>query len=85
MPLRTKTKKQLGNLNFLLPCIRQFSFLVSGFVVSCVDPAGNVSWMLFPGGTELRTQVKMGSREAAHTLNNPQVECTRVLLCVSRE
>ena len=31
-------------------------------VVSVADPMRNVSWMLFPGGTELGTQVKMGSR-----------------------
>jgi len=31
-------------------------------VVSCADPVGNVSWMLFPIGTELGTQAKTGSR-----------------------
>jgi len=51
-------------------------------VVSVADPTRNVSWMLFPGGTELGTQVKTGSRAGrTHTLNNPQVECTGVLLC----
>jgi len=33
-----------------------------GGVVSCVDAAGNVSWILFSEGTELGTQVKTGSR-----------------------
>ena len=32
------------------------------------DPMRNVSWMLFPGGTELGTQVKTGSR-AGRTLS----------------
>ena len=30
-------------------------------VVSVADPMRNVSWMLFPGGIELGTQVKTGS------------------------
>ena len=55
-------------------------------VVSCVDLVGNVSGMLFPGGTELGTEVKTGSQTGrTHTLSNPQVECTGVLLCVIRE
>ena len=46
----------------------------------------NASWMLYPGGTELRTQVKTGSQAGhTHTLNNAQVECTGVLLYVSME
>jgi len=40
---------------------------------------------IVPGGTELGTQVKTGVGQAAHTLNNPQVECTGVLLCVIGE
>jgi len=41
---------------------------------------------IVPGGTELGTQVKMGSRAGhTHTVNNPHVECTGVLLCVIRE
>jgi len=31
-------------------------------LVSVADPMRKVSWMLFPGGTELGTQVKTGSR-----------------------
>jgi len=65
---------------------------MQAIVVSVADPMRNVSWMLFPGGTELGTQVKTGSRVGrthththTHTLNNPQVECTGVLLCVIRE
>ena len=55
-------------------------------VVSCVETMRNVSWILFPGGTELGTQVKTGSPAGrTHTLNNPQVVCTGVLLCVIRE
>jgi len=37
-------------------------FSENGAVVSVADPMRNVSWMLFPGGTELGTQVKTGSR-----------------------
>ena len=41
---------------------------------------------IVPGGTELGTQVKTGSRAGrTHTLNNPQVKSTGVLLCVIRE
>ena len=41
--------------------------------------------MLFPEGrsSELRLRRRVG--QAAHTLNNPQVKCPGVLLCVSRE
>jgi len=50
-------------------------------VVSVADPMRNVSWMLFPGGTELGTQVKKGSRAVhTNTLNNPQVECTGIFI-----
>ena len=38
------------------------AFLRLDSVVSVADPMRNVSWMLFPGGTELGTQVKTGSR-----------------------
>jgi len=41
---------------------------------------------IVPRGTELGTQVKTGSRAGrTHTLNNPQVEYSGVLLCVIRE
>ena len=53
-------------------CAATISLSVSAFrspfdnqrnvVVSVADPMRNVSWMLFPGGTELGTQVKTGSR-----------------------
>jgi len=37
-------------------------------VVSVAVPMGNVSWMLFPGRTELGTQVKTGSQAGrSHT------------------
>ena len=41
---------------------------------------------IVPGGTELRTHVKTGSRAGrTHTLNNPHIEYTGVLLCLTRE
>ena len=41
---------------------------------------------IVPGGTELGTQVKTGSRASrTHTLNNHKVECTGALLCVTTE
>ena len=41
---------------------------------------------IVPGGTELGTQVKTGSRAGrTHILSNLQIECTGVLLCVIRE
>ena len=54
-------------------------------VVFCADPVGNVSWMLFPEGRSSEIRLRRGVGQAAHTLNNPQVECTGVLLCVIRE
>ena len=40
---------------------------------------------IVPGGTELGTQVKTGSLAGrTHTLNNPKVEYTGVLLCLTR-
>ena len=54
-------------------------------VVSCAEPVGNVSWMLFPGGQSSELRLRRGVWQAAHTLNNLQVECTGVLLCVIRE
>jgi hypothetical protein len=46
---------QEGNVNILFN-----NFLNT--VVSVADPMRNVSWMLFPGRTELVTLVKTGSR-----------------------
>jgi len=45
--------------------------------VSVADPMRNVSWMLFPGGTELGTQVKTGRRAGrththTHSINPKQ-------------
>jgi hypothetical protein len=49
-------------------------------------PGGEHILDIVPRGTELGTQVKTGSRaDPSHTLSNPQVECTGVLLCVIRE
>jgi len=59
--------------------------VASTVVVSCVDPMGNVSSMLFPEGRSSELGLRRGVGQAAHTLNNPQVECTGVLLCVIRE
>ena len=68
---------------------RQYNHVLSyrhckRIVVSCADPVWNVSWMLFPERrrSELRLRREVG--QAAHTLNNPQVERTAVLLCVIR-
>jgi len=52
-------------------------------VESCADPVGNVSWILFQEGRS--SELRRGVGQAAHTLNNPQVVCTGVLLCVIRE
>jgi len=54
-------------------------------VVFCADPVGNVSWILFPEGRTSELRLRRGVGQAAHTLNNPHVECTGVLLCVIRE
>ena len=41
---------------------------------------------IVPGGTELATQVKTGSRAGrTHNLNNPQVEYGGVIFCVTKE
>jgi len=47
-------------------------------------PGGERILDVVPRGTELGTQVKTGNR-AGRTHNNPQGECTGVLLCVSIE
>jgi len=47
------------------------------------EPIGERILDVVPRGTELGTQVKMGSR-AGCTLSNPQVECTGILLGVIR-
>ena len=54
-------------------------------VISCADPVRNVSWMLFPEGRSSELRIRWGVGQAAHTLNNPQVECTGVLLWVIME
>jgi len=54
-------------------------------VESCADPVGNVSWMFFPEGRSSELRLRRGVGQAAHSLNNPQVEGTGVLLCVIRE
>ena len=42
-------------------------------VVSYAKLVGNVSWILFPGGTELGTQVKTGESGRPHRLSiNPK-------------
>ena len=45
----------------------------------------HISWMLFPEGRSSELRLRRGVGQAEHTLNNPQVECTGVLLCVIRE
>jgi len=54
-------------------------------VVSCADPVGNISWILFQEGQSSELRLRRGVEQAAHTLNNPQVECIGVLLCVIGE
>jgi len=54
-------------------------------VVPVADPMRNVSWILFQEGRSLEIRLRRGVGQAAHTLNNPKVECTGVLLCVIRE
>ena len=54
-------------------------------VVSGADPVRNVSWILFQEGRSSELRLRRGVEQAAHTLSNPQVECTGVLLCVIRE
>ena len=36
-----------------------------------------------PKGTELEVQLRRGDGQAAHTLNNPQVKCTKTKLKLS--
>ena len=62
-----------------------FIHMCCHIVVSVVDPVRNVSWILFQEGPNLELRLRRGVEQAAHTLNNPQVECTGVLLCVIRE
>ena len=49
------------------------------------EPGGERILDVVPGGrsSELRLRREVG--QAAHTLSNPQVECTEILLCVIRE
>jgi len=54
-------------------------------VVSSPDPVRNVSWTLFEKGQSSELRLRRGVQQAAHTPNNPRVECTGVLLCVIRE
>jgi len=58
---------------------------LSPLVVSCVDQFGKVYWIFFPDGRSSELRLRRGVGHAAHTLNNPQVECTVDLLFVIRE
>ena len=60
-------------------------YIVIHIVVSSADLVRNVSWILFQEGRSSELRLRRGVEQAAHTLNNPQVECTGVLLCVIRE
>ena len=53
-------------------------------VVSGADPVRNVSWILFQEGRSSELRLRRGVEQAPHTLNNPQVQCTGVLLRVIR-
>jgi len=48
-------------------------------------PGGERILHVVPRGTELGTRLRRWVGKAAHTLNNPQVECTGALLCLIRE
>jgi len=52
--------------------------LSCNIVVSCADPLGNVSWMLFQEGWSSNLRLRWGVRQAAHTRNNPHIKCTGV-------
>ena len=54
-------------------------------IVSGADPVGNVSRILSREGWSSEIMLRRGVEQAAHTLNNLQVECTGILLCVIRE
>jgi hypothetical protein len=59
-------------------------YIVIHIVVSSADLVRNVSWILFQEGRSSELRLRRGV-EAANVLNNPQVQCTGVLLCVIRE
>jgi hypothetical protein len=44
-----------------------------------------LSWILFQEGWNSELKLRWGVEQAAHTLNNPHVECTGVLLYVIRQ
>jgi len=48
------------------------------YVVSCVVPVGNVSWMLFQEGQSSNLGLWWGVWQAARTRNNPHVKWTGV-------
>ena len=80
----------LATIVFFLPSSRYFistTIIITRqrTVVSVADPSRNVSWMLFPKGRSSELRLRRGVGQAAHTFNNPQIECNGVLLCVSRE
>ena len=54
-------------------------------VVPSADPVRNVSWILFQEGWSSELRLRQGVEQATHTLNNPPVHHTGVLLCVSGE
>ena len=48
------------------------------YAVSGVDPMRNVSWILFQEGRSSELKLRQGVEQVAHTLSNPQVQCTGV-------
>jgi len=58
--LKNRTREK--NISFSVKKNLVGNILIFASFVSVADPMRNVSWMLFPGGTELGTQVKTGSR-----------------------
>ena len=57
----------------------------SHFIIHDFPPIQHFAAILFQDGRSSELRLRRGVGQAAHTLNNPQVECTGVLLCVIRE
>ena len=58
---------QVKSYNYeILYCI---TFFVLWIIVSCADPVGNVSWILFQEGRSTQLRLRLGVGQAAHTLS----------------
>jgi len=51
-----------------------------GLKLPCIlhGPSGQHIMDVVPGGTELELQLRRGVEQAAHTRNNPHINCTGV-------